>query len=91
MRHRGAHQDNGHRKSRKDPNDIRGNGHREKDLLNKQRDKGEPEYMRQAPHDTGVIGDPTRTMDIEKRRCSRGYPRALNRWLNAHGNTWILI
>ena len=62
--------------------------------------------MRQAPHEADVIGDPTWTMDIEKaektrmpfgamdiekRRCSRGYPRALNRWLNAHGNTWILI
>ena len=33
MRHRGAHQDNGHRKSGKDPNDIRGNGHRKKEML----------------------------------------------------------
>ena len=45
--------------------------YRERDLLNKYRDKGEPEYMRQAPHDTGVIGAPTRTMDIEKAEKTR--------------------
>ena len=92
-------------KSREDPNAIRDNGHREKDLLNKYRDKGEPEYMRQALHDADGVApartmdiekaEKTRmtfgTMDIEKRRRSWGNPRALNRWLNAHGNTWILI
>ena len=52
-----------HRESGKDPNAMRGNGHRKKDLLNKQRDKGDLNSMRQAPHDADVIA-PARTMDI---------------------------